>query len=147
MEVLWSIFVEVKISTRLVYNCELKNKVTKVVVKLLPRLIMWPALMESDNKNWIKSIFTDLEWDQTNYAKQLYKSLELYLLLFFEEFSHSLLLYHFGRFFHTIQRLLMHTLRQMCLNISVNTPAMSFSITGGTPVLGSMVGTACTTDW
>ena len=29
----------------------------------------------------------------------------------------------------------------------VNTPAMSFSITGGTPAEGSKVGTSCSTDW
>ena len=29
----------------------------------------------------------------------------------------------------------------------VNNPAMSFSITGGNPALGSVVGTTCTTDW
>eukprot|EP00094_Tigriopus_californicus_P011978 TCALIF_11572-PA protein Name:"Protein of unknown function" AED:0.19 eAED:0.22 QI:148/0.58/0.61/1/0.83/0.84/13/0/679 len=30
---------------------------------------------------------------------------------------------------------------------TVNTPAMSFSITGGNPALGSVVGTSCNTDW
>ena len=29
----------------------------------------------------------------------------------------------------------------------VNTPAMSFSITGGSPMEGTMVGTSCGTDW
>ena len=33
-----------------------------------------------------------------------------------------------------------------CL-LAVNTPAMSFSITGGAIQQGSMVGTQCTTDW
>ena len=32
-------------------------------------------------------------------------------------------------------------------SILVNTPAMSFSITGGTPADGSKVGTTCATDW
>ena len=30
---------------------------------------------------------------------------------------------------------------------AVNTPAMSFSITGGSPAAGSVVGTNCATDW
>ncbi len=31
--------------------------------------------------------------------------------------------------------------------LAVNTPAMSFSITGGSPAEGSKVGTTCATDW
>ncbi len=51
------------------------------------------------------------------------------------------------KFTKLVIKLLM-SIQSILHNLSaVNTPAMSFSITGGSPAAGSVVGTNCATDW